>query len=182
MLEFLDVQKHHPYTFEEAMNLRTTHFGMYPEDYYMPLAQNFNVVSAVNKATDYYKFFDINSNLANQNPPVGSTVTITGTAHSLQNLQTTPADGSSRVLLYLKFRVIPTNTLTATDVRAGKIYFDPTYICYNGINITQDRGNQLLEKYPLPTDPFYTTYLQSFRNLRIPQGVPANNFKYFNTA
>jgi hypothetical protein len=178
MLEFLDVQKHHPYTFEEAMNLRTTHFGMYPEDYYMPLAQNFEVVSAVNKANDYYKFFDINSNLANQNPSVGSHVTINGTAASLHNLPRTP-DGTSRVLLYLKFRVIPTTSLTQADVRTSKIYFDPTFICYNGINITQDRGNQLLEKYPLPTDPFYTTYLQCFRTLKIPHGVANNNFRYF---
>jgi len=172
MLEFVDVQKHHPFTREEAVNLRTTHFGVYDTDYYMPLAYNFNVVASNNKVDDYNKYFDV------YNPVVthGSAVTISGVADSYHNLPITPA-GDSRVLLYLKFRVKPTTFINLTDTRRCKIYFDPTFICYNGINIAQDRGNRLLEKYPLPGDVNYATYMSSFRTPRLPQGESNNNMK-----
>jgi len=175
MFEFVDVQKHHPYTREEAINLRTTHFWSPETDYYMPLAYNFNVAAASQRVNDYYKFFDTTSIYDN----VGSAVTITGTAFSMQNLPVTPV-GYSRILLYLKFRVKPTTIIYSSDTRRGKLYFDPTFICYNGINITKDRGNRLLEKYPIPGDQIFTTYQQSFRDSRIPNGVSFDNMKYFN--
>jgi hypothetical protein len=61
MLEFIDVQKHHPYTEEEAVNLRTTRFSRTTYPYMPPLAYNFTVSAGDKKVDDFFKYFDINN-------------------------------------------------------------------------------------------------------------------------
>jgi hypothetical protein len=203
VLDFLDVQKHHPFTDEEAVNLRSTHFfntgGMM--DYYQPLSANFNLVAANQRVTDFYKYFNINDvSMDRPNPPlpappdpfhprVGSAVTVSGTASSFHNLPTTN-NGEYKVLVYLKFRVRPfapyAGNPTPGGTRTGKIYFDPTYICYNGVNIAKERGDKLLEKYPTAnTDPNYNNFLAAFRpgtGMNIPRGIAADNMPYLDPA
>lgn len=151
-LDFVEVVKEHPFTAEEATNLATTHFftlNSASEAYYKPLGYNFNMVAAVNNVNDYGKYFNKDAT----SPAEGRTVTVTGTANSFFNLPTT--DGF-KVLVYLKFRIANAHdgVPNIAAYRTSNLYFDPTYVCYNGINIAKDRGDKLVEEMPLTnTDP-----------------------------
>ena len=173
-LQFVDIQKHHPYTEEEARNLYATHYYSYSDEadigmeYYTPLGYNFNITAATEKATDFYRYFDkydtmtvktkngLNDSIVYRHDTIGSIITVSGTASSFHNLDTTPYKGSrngednGRVLLYLRFRV---KQVAGQVASYNKIYFDPTYIYYNGVNIAKDRAVKLLEDFPLPDDP-----------------------------
>jgi hypothetical protein len=185
-LQFVDVQKHHPYTEEEAKNLRTTHYYSSQMGYYTPLAYNFNVTASNNKADDFYRYFDkydtvtdASGNTTYRYAGIGSIVSIAGTSSSFHNLDTTPY-GETRVLLYLKFRVIPTTIVSSNDIRTCKIYFDPTYICYNGINVAKGKGIDLLEDYPTsPADPNYIRFADAFTNVLSYYTETNDNMQYF---
>jgi hypothetical protein len=142
VLQFVDVVKHHPYTREEAENLQNTRY--YASNiglaYIEPLAKEFTLSTSVENVSDYFGYFNVNAKRQ------GSRVTVSGIASSFKNLDT--ARGN-KVLVYLKFRVLATQNTPLGQNRLSKLYFDPTYILYNGINITKDKGLKLLKDFPL---------------------------------
>ena len=179
VLMFVDIQKHHPFTEEEATNLRDTRF--YRADpvfeYYKPLSEHFHLTHHDAKATDYFKYF--NSNDVDHNG-IGRSVRIAGEAISSYSLPTTESL-ERRVLLYLRFRVLPTTQSGAAQRRSASIYFDPTYINYNGVNIAQDYGHKLLKSFPVnSSDPGFAS-----RNVFSPNSRVVwernNNLQYLDT-
>ena len=162
VLEFVDVQKHHPYTEEEARNLRDTRFHSDNVSYYKPLSEHFHLTTFDEKATDYFKYFNLNDTVYKG---VGKRVTVTGEASSFYSLpRTTMLE--RRVLVYLRFKVLPLTTSGSGQRRNSNLYFDPTYINYNGVNIAKDFGHKLLKNFPTSsTDPNYNSYLTAFRNV-----------------
>ncbi|MCL2039522.1 MAG: T9SS type A sorting domain-containing protein [Bacteroidetes bacterium] len=187
-LEFVDIQKHHPYTAEEARNLRTTRYHREGElNYYTPLAYNFNVTAANNKANDYYRYFDMFDTTIDmsgvpsyKHAGVGGVVTVSATASSFHNLDTT-RNGETKVLLYLKFRVKATTVTTVNDVRTCWLYFDPTYIYYNGINIAKDRVTSLLETFPSTSNiAEYNVFSEGFVRVISAYTRVNDNMQYFN--
>lgn len=151
-LEFLDVQSHHPYTKEEAENLSITRFNNTEGVYTTPLAEHFNLSASDEKVSDYLKYFNVNN--VDEN---GRRVSVTGVASTFYNLPTT-GPYENLVLLYLRFNVKP----TASSSKNYSIYFDPTYICYNGINIAKDQAIRLLKDFPGKDEPGYASMPKSY--------------------
>lgn len=157
MLEFVDVQTHHPFTAEEAKDLKTTHFWdeNATPNYQPPLAEHFNMTANDAAVNDYYKYF--NSTDTDHNG-IGRAVSITGVANSFHSL---PTSDDQKILVYLKFRVKLTENYATGTLYRSPIYFDPTYVVFNGTNITKDYGHRLLRKFPAnSTDPNYAFFTQ----------------------
>lgn len=158
VLEFLGLQTQHPYTADEALGLGITKFdrGVDLNDYTNPLAEHFNLTASDNTVTDYTRFFDKYADTADTK---GRAVTITGVAFNDNTLDTTGLNGYL-VLLYVKFRVKGEVGSLTPEQQSCYLYFDPTYILYNGVNITNDIPGKLVERYSIPAHANITGYLQ----------------------
>ncbi len=140
-LEFVDLQKQHPFTEEEAEALDIVKFDDNKGYYAPPKAEHFNLSATNENVTDYHKYFAIN-----EPKPNGKAITITGTAFSNYTLDTTDLYEKA-VLLYVRFKVLAQSGTTDAESMSSYLYIDPTHILYNGINIGTDRPIKLFAKY-----------------------------------
>lgn len=165
-LEFVDLQKEHPFTREEAeaLNIRKFNIGGV---YSKPLSEHFNLSADVENVKDYYQYFDYKKPQAG-----GKAITITGETFSNYSLKVT-GENDKEILLYVKFRVLATAGTTSANKLSSYLYFDPTYILYNGINIAKDSPLNLFSKYD--TKALQTVIPNELK-------VTNNNFRYWNEA
>lgn len=161
-LQFLGLQNQHPITKEEAKALGITKFNRnnMSNDYTNPLAEHFNLSASDNSVNDYGRYFNSKADETS-----GRAVTITGIAFNDYVLDTTDFD-EQLILLYVRFKVLAEAGENAPEKQSSYLYFDPTYILYNGVNISNDIPAKLLSNYKkLPTG--------------ISDVVRNNNFQYW---
>ena len=175
VLEFTGLQTQHPYTADEALALGITKFnrGVAQDDYTNPLAEHFNLSANDKAVDDYTRFFD---KAADPVDTKGRAVTITGVAFNDYNLDTTGTN-DYMVLLYLKFKVLGQAGSITAEQQSCFLYFDPTYIVYNGVNIANDMPGKLIERYSVPAHANISGFLQTrSTNFQYWDEVKYNNY------
>ncbi len=111
-------------------------FGPNDDDLgYEPLAKNFNISWDDDRDESYWEY--LNSDKPSEDKKRGRTLTITGSS-------TTPLPNTNlysdeyKVLLYVKFRIIPRSDQFTGAAGKTPLYVSPDTIQYNGVNIREE--------------------------------------------
>lgn len=165
-LRAVGVQKFHPITEE--------YYDTYGDDrffeWYEPFAQRFNI--SWHDAPDFdYRVFMLGDDAQRQDRERGRAIHITGTSSQPLPTAEDPANADFRVLLYIKFRVVPTTQSGSLTANISPIIIKNDTIQYNNLNVCQEAAFSELRGYPeYPNvendypDPTKLTGLEGFTN------------------